>query len=203
VGLLTYQLTGTVTDASGKPVVGAQVSTRTLDRDYWTVSTLTDVNGTYSSLFTASSESTVDPVPFTVRVSVGNTVYQFLNEEFVYFPRLKSANLDIRLPPPGYAMAIPRAHSYPGAVYTGILAGAALGNVPIRPVSISWPDRGGRFTIVLPKAFAGRRVSLFEAQLALFSRFAARPGGAVALQSWPKELPADAPRDVASIQLPR
>ena len=42
VGLLTYQLKGTVTDADGKPVAGAQLSTRTLDRDYWTVSTETD-----------------------------------------------------------------------------------------------------------------------------------------------------------------
>ena len=42
VGLLTYQLTGTITDSDGKPVEGAQVSTRTLDRDYWTVSTVSD-----------------------------------------------------------------------------------------------------------------------------------------------------------------
>ena len=132
-GLLTYQLTGTVTDASGKPVTGAQVSTRTLDRDYWTISTPTDANGRYSSLFTASSESQADPVPFTVRVSMGNTVYQFLPQEFVFFDRLESATMDLRLPPTGYAMAIPRPVSYPGAVYTGIVAGARAREHPCTP----------------------------------------------------------------------
>ena len=63
VGLLTYQLTGTVTDSNGKPVSGAQVSTRTLDRDYWTVSTVTDAKGHYSSLFTASAEAPGEPGP--------------------------------------------------------------------------------------------------------------------------------------------
>ena len=74
VGLFTYQLTGTVVDSDGKPVVGAQVSTRTDDRDYWTVSTFTNSKGYYSSLFTASAETAGvpgAPVPFTVRVSKG------------------------------------------------------------------------------------------------------------------------------------
>lgn len=201
-GLLTYQLTGTVTDASGKPVTGAQVSTRTLDRDYWTISTPTDANGRYSSQFTASSESQADPVPFTVRVSMGNTVYQFLPQEFVFFDRLESATMNLRLPPTGYAMAIPRPVSYPGAVYTGIVAGAALGNTPVRPVSITWPDRSGRFEIVLPRSLAGKTVSLFESKLALFSRSTARPGAAIELGDWPRSLPADAPRGIASVHLP-
>jgi hypothetical protein len=201
VGLMTYRLTGTVTDSSGKPVSGAQVSTRTLDRDYWTVSTPTDGQGRYSSLFTASSEAPVDPVPFTVRVSIGNTVYQFLPEEFVYFERLKSARLDIRLPPTGYAMPIPHPQSYPGAVYTGVIAAVARGSKPVRPLSITWPDGSGRFRIVLPKDLAGQTVSLFEADVALFSPFKAVPGGPVALGEWPKSLPADAPRNVASVHL--
>jgi hypothetical protein len=201
-GLLTYRLTGTVTDGDGKPVSGAQVSTRTLDRDYWTISTPTDAEGHYSSLFTASSEKPVDPVPFTVRVSIGNTVYQFLAGEFVYFQRLKSASLDIRLPPTGYAMAIPRPRSYPGAVYTGVLAGLARGDTPVRPLSMTWPDRSGRFEIVLPPSLAGRTLSLFEDKLAVFSSVPAEPGGSVALAGWPSSLPADAPRALASIHLP-
>jgi hypothetical protein len=201
-GLLTYRLTGTVTDSDGKPVTGAQVSTRTLDRDYWTISTPTDDQGRYSSLFTASSETRDDPVPFTVRVSIGNTVYQFLPQEFVYFQRLRSATLDIRLPPPGYAMAIPRPESYPGAVYTGILAGLARGDTPVHPLSLTWPDRSGRFEIVLPKNLAGTTLSLFEAKLAVFSRMPARPGGQVALAAWPSSLPDDAPRGLLAIHLP-
>jgi hypothetical protein len=202
VGLFTYQLTGTVTDSNGKPVSGAQVSTRTLDRDYWTVSTPTDAHGYYSSLFTASSEASQNPVPFTVRVSIGDVVYQFLSQEFVYFERLQSAKLDIQLPPAGYAMALPRPRSYPGAVYIGTLAGAAVGNTPIRPVAITWPDRSGRFQITLPKRFAGKKVSLFEAKLTLFSPFEAKAGGRVALGDWPTSLPTDSPRDLVSVQLP-
>ena len=55
VHLLTYQLSGTITDASGKPVQGAVVITRTQDRDFWTHSSATDVNGHYSSFFAAST----------------------------------------------------------------------------------------------------------------------------------------------------
>ncbi len=86
VSRYTYQLTGTVTDSYGKPVADARVSTRTVDRDYWTVSSPTDAAGRYSSLFTASDEGGGNPVPFTVRVSKGDLVYQFLSEEFVYVP---------------------------------------------------------------------------------------------------------------------
>jgi len=203
VGLLTYRLTGTVTDANGKPVAGAQVSTRTLDRDYWTVSTPTDEGGRYSSLFSASSEAPIDPVPFTVRVSKGDLVYQFLPQEFVSFKRLESARLDIRLPPSGYAMALPRPEAYAGAVYTGILAGVTANGAVVKPLSLTWPDRSGRFEMVLPRRLAGRLVSLWEGKLTLFAREPAHPGGDVDLRDWPATLPADAPRDLDSIRLPR
>jgi hypothetical protein len=203
VGLLTYRLTGTVTDASGKPVVGAQVSTRTLDRDYWTVSAETDKRGFYTSLFTASAESPGNPVPFTVRVSKGDLVYQFLPQEFVNFQRLQSARLDIRLPPRGYPMALPRPMSYPGAVYTGIAVGVTQGpsDEVVRPVAATWPDAAGRFQLTLPQSLAGKTVALWEAKLNLFSRAIARPGGPVDLISWPKALPRDVPRDLVRVQL--
>ena len=202
MGLLTYKLTGTVTDGNGKPVAGAQVSTRTLDRDYWTVSTLTDASGHYDSLFTASAEAPGNPVPFTVRVSKGDVVYQMLSQEFVEFQRLKSATMDIRLPPRGYAMAIPLPHSFPGALYAGIVVGVTKGAAPVTPVSVTWPDRSGRFTITLPKRMAGQSVSIWEAKLNLFSVAEAKPGGAIDLQDWPTTtLPSNAPRDLASVKL--
>ena len=201
VGLLTYELDGTVTDADGKPVAGAQVSTRTLDRDYWTVSTFTDAQGRYSSLFTASAEAPGNPVPFTVRVSKGDVVYQFLSQEFVDFQRLKSARMDIRLPPPGYAMALPLPQSFPGALYAGIVVGVTLGAVPVHPVSATWLDRLGRFTLTLPKRVAGQSVSIWEARLNLFSVAEAKPGGAIDLRDWPATLPSDAPRDLAAVTL--
>ncbi len=202
VGLLTYQLTGTVVDANGKPVAGAQVSTRTLDRDYWTVSTLTDSQGRYSSLFTASAEAPGNPVPFTVRVSIGDVVYQFLSQEFVYFKRLESATLDIQLPPDGYAMAIPRPKSYAGAVYSGTLVGVSGKNgAPVRPVAETWPDRSGRFTITLPKGVAGQAVSLWEAKLTLFSQKPAAPGQPADLSSWSGSLPSNSPQNLATVKL--
>jgi hypothetical protein len=199
--LYSYELTGTVTDASGKPVAAARVSTRTLGRDYWTVSSPTDAQGRYESLFTASDAAGNDPVPFTVRVSKGDLVYQFLPQEVVQFQRLRSARMDLRLPPRGYAMVLPLPRSYPGAIYEGIVVGVAQGDVPVRAVSVTWPDAVGRFRLVLPRSLAGRKVSLWEAKLDLFSRAAAKPGGAIDLRDWPRALPADAPRDLARVTL--
>ncbi len=206
VGLLTYQLTGTITDSNGKPVVGAQVSTRTLDRDYWTVSTASDSTGHYDSLFTASAEVAGNPVPFTVRVSKGDTVYQFLPQEFINFQRLKSARLDIRLPPTGYAFALPMPTSYPGALYSGTVVGVTSAGAPVRPVAATWPStpvgrNEGRFSITLPKKMIGKSVSLWEDKLNLFSVSPAKPGGAIELQDWPATLPADAPRGLATVTL--
>lgn len=204
VGLFTYQLTGTVVDSDGKPVVGAQVSTRTEDRDYWTVSTFTNSKGYYSSLFTASAETAGvpgAPVPFTVRVSKGNLVYQFLPLEFVEFNRLQSAVLNIQLPPQGYPFALPLPRSYPGAIYQGVVVGVAQGDQAVRPVSTTWPDKTGHFSITLPKSMAGKTVSLWEGRLQMFSKAQAAPGGAIDLQSYPSALPADLPRDLQSITL--
>jgi hypothetical protein len=201
VGLLTYQLTGTVTGADGKPVAGAQVSTRTLDRDYWTVSTVTDSKGFYSSLFTASAEAPGNPVPFTVRVSKGDLAYQFLPQEFVYFQRLKSARLNIRLPPRGYAMGLPMPHSYPGAIYTGTVVGVTHGDTVVRPLSTTWLDRAGRFQIILPQKLAGQPVALWEGKLNIFSRHEAKAGATIDLVEWPKELAREVPRNLVQIQL--
>jgi hypothetical protein len=204
VGLFTYQLTGTVVDSDGKPVVGAQVSTRTEDRDYWTVSTFTDSQGRYSSLFTASAESAGTPgapVPFTVRVSKGDLVYQFLPLEFVEFDRLQSATLNIQLPPPGYPLALPLPRSYPGAIYQGVVVGVAQGDQAVRPVSTTWLDKTGHFSITLPKSMAGKTVSLWEGRLQLFSKAEAVPGGQIDLQNYPTTLPANVPRGLASITL--
>jgi hypothetical protein len=201
VGLLTYQLTGTITDSNGKPVEGAQVSTRTLDRDYWTVSTVSDATGRYDSLFTASAEVSGDPVPFTVRISKGDVVYQFLSQEFVNFRRLKSASLDIRLPPRGYAMALPHPRSYPGAIYAGTVVGVTSGGTSVRPVSATWPDVSGRFTITLPKSLVGKSVSIWEGRLNMFSVAEAKPGGAIDLKDWPAILPREVPRNLATVKL--
>ena len=46
--LYSYLLRGTITDANGKPVKGAVVTTRTADRQYWTQSRPSGANGSYA-----------------------------------------------------------------------------------------------------------------------------------------------------------
>ena len=202
VALSTYSLGGTVTDSNGKPVAGALVSTQTTDRDFWTVSTATDAQGHFTSLFTASDESNHDPVPFTVRIAVGNDIYQFLPDEYVYFRRLQSATLNLQLPPSGFPMALPLAQSRPGAIYVGTVVGAAESGHVIRPVAATWTDGNGDFSLTLPRTFAGKTVSLWEGTLDLFSVHPAMPGGPVDLHDWPSTLPPNVPRDILSVRLP-
>jgi len=202
VSLLTYSLSGTVTDSNGKPVVGAVVSTRTVDRDYWTVSSYTDKNGHYTSLFTASDEEGHNPVPFTIRIADGNDTYQFLPAEYVYFKALESSVLNLQLPPQGYPMALPLPKSYPGAIYTGTIVGATTANGQvIRPVKATWTDAEGNFTLTLPHSYAGKSVSLWEDGVDLFSVKAATPGGPVDLQSWPRILAPNVARNLATVKL--
>ena len=203
VSLETYSLSGTVTDSDGKPVEGAIVSTRTVDRDYWTVSTTTDSRGRFTSLFTASDEEGHNPVPITVRVAVGDDTYQFLPAEYVYFRALESAVMNVQLPPEGYAMALPLPKSYPGAIYTGTVVGAtSSGRKVIRPVKATWIDAKGDFSLTLPRSYAGKTVSLWEGELDLFSTEPATSGGPIDLRDWPRVLGSTIPRDLEKVKLP-
>src|SRR5207248_5284090 len=98
VVLYTYQLSGTVLDASGKPVQGAIVVTRTADRDFWTFSSPTDAQGHYSSFFSASDEQGADPVPLNVQVAVGSVSYGGATGTTFNFKRLRSATMNLQLP---------------------------------------------------------------------------------------------------------
>ena len=73
--LLSYRLSGRVTDASGNPIRGATVVTRTNDRDFWTFSEPSDANGRYNGFFPASDKSGNDPVEFAVQIAYGRTSY--------------------------------------------------------------------------------------------------------------------------------
>jgi hypothetical protein len=203
VRLYSYQLSGTVTDSTGKPVAGAVVSTRTNDRNYWTISTPTNAFGQYTSLFAASDESGDNPVPMNIEVAIGNIVHSFLPSEFVNFHPLRSARLNIHLPPDGYAMAPPLPRSYPGAIYQGLVVGVSgARSTTVRPLSATWPDRAGRFTITLPRAFDGHSVTLWEAELQLFSTRPAVAGSAIQLTNWPPTVPGTAPRTIEHLRLP-
>jgi alcohol dehydrogenase (cytochrome c) len=204
VGLYTYRLSGTITDPDGKPVQGATVVTRTVDRDFWTFSQPSNASGRYTSFFTASDKEGTDPVMFNVQVAVGPVSYTSGLGRDVPFKRLRSATLDIRLPagPPTTPLPLPKSESYVGATYQGVLVGVSGPKGVVKPVSARWPDRAGRFSLVLPRSVRGQTIRFWESTLQAFSAFPATPGGPVDLSTWPTGLSPRVPRDVASLHLP-
>lgn len=187
VHLLTYELSGTVTDAAGKPVQGAVVITRTQDRDFWTHSDATDANGHFSSFFAASDESSEDPVPLSVGVALGNVSYGGTQGTIVKFARLKSSTLNVQLGS-GTSYTVQPPSAYTGAVYSGLVVGVTVGGNVLKPVSERWPDARGRFSFVLPASVRGKTIAFWENLRQAFSHAPAVPGGAVDLTSWPHAL---------------
>jgi hypothetical protein len=78
------------------------------------------------------------------------------------FRKLRSAVMNIRLPSsPGGRMEVPQPKVAPGAIYEGLLVGVVGRGGPIRPISARWPDRSGRFQLVLPASLRGKTVVLW------------------------------------------
>src|SRR6266542_2944581 len=202
VGLYTYKLSGTITDAAGKPVQGAVVVGRTNDRDFWTFSSPTDADGHYSSLFHASDELDDDPVPINVGVALGQISYGGNVGTVVNFKRNQSATLDIQLRA-GTAYTIAKPSSYPGAIYEGPAVGVASGGRVIKPVAARWPDAQGHFSMTLPSSVQGKAISFWQSRRLFFSSFTATPGGKVDLGSWPSKLGRGTPSRLASLRVPR
>ena len=201
VVLYTYRLSGTITDASGKPVAGASVVTRTQDRDFWTFSVPSDSSGHYVSFFTASDETGANPVPLTVQVASGNVSYASPAGKNVDFAALRSATMNIRLPSsPAQPLALPAEQSFPGAVYEGILVGVSGPHGVVKPVSATWPDAAGRFRLVLPGSARGMPLRVWEDASTFFQVHAARPGGAVETAVWPSIPPGDQPQGLAVVR---
>ena len=202
VHLLTYQLTGTVTDASGKPVKNAVVITRTQDRQFWTHSSGTDASGHFASFFAASDQTDADPVPISVGVASGSTSYGGNVGTNVSFARLKSATLNIQLGS-GISYTVQPPSSYNGAVYSGLVVGVETSRGVVKPLAERWPDANGSFSFVLPASLRGRAVTIWESQRQAFSSFPAGPGGAIDLSAWPAQLGGAVPVGLATLKLPK
>jgi len=201
VVLYTYQLSGTITDASGHPVAGATVVTRTQDRNYWTFSTPSDANGHYVSFFTASDAAGENPVPLTVQVASGAISYASPTGKNVDFTQLHSATMDVRLPAsPGAPLALPTATSFPGAVYQGTIVGVSGPNGVVKPISATWPTANGSFRLVLPASVKGKPLRIWEDYSTFFQSSEARPGGPIDLGIWPRIPPGDQPQGLAVVQ---
>jgi PQQ-dependent dehydrogenase (methanol/ethanol family) len=200
VRLLTYRLSGTITDASGKPVQGAVVITRTQDRDFWTHSSATDASGRYTSFFGASDESAANPVPLSVGVALGNVSYGGNLGQVVNFARLKSATMNIQLGNgTSYTVQQPSAHA--GAVYSGLVVGVTAGGKVVKPLSETWPTTAGSFSMTLPASVRGRTLTFWQNQRQSFSSFPARPGGRMDISSWPGQLGDAVPTGLATLRV--
>jgi alcohol dehydrogenase (cytochrome c) len=203
VSLFTYRLSGRITGADGKPVAGATVVTRTVDRDFWTFSEPSDSNGNYTSFFAASDKSQDDPVPLSVQVAVGPVSYSSGLVPTVKFKRLRSARMDVQLPARvGGILPLPTSTSFEGAVYQGLLVGASVGGRVVKPLAAQWPDAKGRFRLVLPASARGKTVRFWQSSFQAFATFPARPGGAVDLRTWPAGLSPRVSTGTANLRLP-
>ena len=204
VSLFTYRLFGRITGADGRPVAGATVVTRTVDRDFWTFSEPSDANGNYTSFFAASDKSQDDPVPLSVQVALGPVSYSSGLIPTVKFKRLRSARMDVQLPARvGGVLPLPTSSPVDGAVYQGLLVGASAGGRVVKPVSAQWPDAQGRFRLVLPPSVRGKTLSLWQSSFQAFATFPARPGGAVDLRTWPAALSPRVSTGTAIVRAPR
>ncbi len=201
VALHTYQLSGQITDAAGKAVAGATVVTRTQDRDFWTFSQPSDSSGHYVSFFTASDESGADPVPLTVQVASGNISYASPAGKNVNFAALHSATMNVKLPAsPSAPLALPSATSYPGAIYEGTLVGVSGPSGVIKPISATWPDKNGRFTLVLPGTAHGKPLRVWEDYSTFFQTSNAHAGGGIDIGVWPSIPPGAEPQGLAVVR---
>jgi hypothetical protein len=199
--LTSYRLIGLVTDAQGGPVEGAIVSVRTGDRDFWTFSEPTDTRGAYLSVFGASDRLGSDPVPMTVRVSIGDESVSYLVDERVMFERLSSARMDITLPPEGFAPALPLPEPFVGAVYEGVIVGVSGDGLAATPVSNAWPEEDGRFEFTLPPGFSGSSLPLFVTPAEIFAAEGG-PGVRIDPVTWPAELDPTWPQELIPVDFP-
>jgi hypothetical protein len=203
--LYSFLLKGKVTYNDGRPAVGAVVTTRTNDRQYWTQSTPTNKNGDYASFLVAADQIGSDPVPMTVGVAIGPDAYAEPFGDSINFEKLKSHTLNIQLPAAARAplqKSTLKPEAMPGAIYQGLLTGVYGGGRLIAPLSATWPDANGRFQLVLPKSASGTTVKFWQAFRQFFSTKGATPGGPVDLAIYPKGIPSDAPQGIGSVKLP-
>ena len=153
VVLLSYRLSGTVTDSVGQARAGRDRghAART-DRDFWTFSLPSNANGRYVSFFSASDEQGSDPVQLNVQVAVGQRSYS-PGLQNVDFKRLRARRWtsSCRL-----RVSACRCRSRPpeaGAVYRGLIVGV-LG--PARRDQAAVGAVAGRAGAVLARAAARR-----------------------------------------------
>jgi hypothetical protein len=154
----------------------------------------------YTSFFPASDDTADNPVLISVGVAYGSTSYGGIAGTNVDFGRLTSSQLNIQLGTgTNYKLSPPT--PFGTAFYSGLLVGVASGENVVRPLSEIWPDKDGRFSMVLPAKARGRTLSFFEEQRRVLSRPAV-PGHTVDLTTWPRYVQAEFPRGLNALAVP-
>jgi len=195
VVLFAFRLQGMVTDANGKPVTDATVVIRSPGRD-WAASRKTDQNGRYSTFFWPTADE-----GWRVIVVRGDQVYQAPDNTTYTFPALSSASFDVKLNADGSTFTANQPKAIAGIIYDGVLVGVAANGNPVKPISATWPDERGQFSLVLPGSLAGQTVSWWEQPGAYFSPAEAKPGGSVDLTEYPTTLAPNVPSHFATLAL--
>ncbi len=109
--------------------------------------------------------------------------------------------MDVKLPAsPTTPLAEPTSSSYTGAYYNGVLVGVSGPGGVIKPISATWPDLRGRFTLVLPGSARGKPLRVWEDASTFFQTGAAVPGGPIQVGVWPSIPPGDQPQGLAVVR---
>lgn len=195
--IANYRVSGTVHDASGKPVKGAIVSLVADGGEQWSKSQPTDENGAYTLFFTPDEET-------LYRVTVGKTQYTLPPGRVFQFPQQSSLSVDVKLPATGTYIHDQsgdlRGHTTPGAVYTGIAVGVVdhQGN----PYYATAPTTDGRFTLTLPSdLWQSGKLAWFEREINAFTPEQVRPGSSLPA-AWTQQKPSSSDPQGLTVHLP-
>jgi hypothetical protein len=99
-------------------------------------------------------------------------------------------------------MAVPTTTPQAGAIYRGTLIGVSVGKGVVHPVSATWPDAKGRFSLVLPSSVRGKMLRFWQSDFQTYQTTDVEPGGKVDLTAWPTALSPRVPRDTAFLPAP-
>jgi hypothetical protein len=197
VSLFGYRLRGTLQAPGGN--AGYRVSTRSEDREIWSLASETDKDGAFSGTFLPRTGDS----DLNVEAYKGADVWMTEEPNSTHFEPLSSAVVTIKLDDMGM-LSVDDVKAEPGAIYEGVLVGVADGDQVIKPQAATWPTDGGAFTLIYRKGdLAGDDMQLWQSQRYVYQdNLDVRPGGSVDMGGYPDRLePAD-PRGLAHVTAP-
>ncbi|WP_276354237.1 carboxypeptidase-like regulatory domain-containing protein [Cohnella caldifontis] len=186
--LANYAIKGTVKDAGGNPVKGAEVSFYREHGEGWAKSAPSDENGAY--MFYTSPEEDEDA---TFQVFVGDTKYTLPENRVYHFPEDTSSQVDITLPAEGTVIVDKPptlvSQKTEGAVYWSQMYGLSVGEGV--SYTITLPDKDGSFVVTVPKSVWDQSPTFYETRYSRFLIDPIAPGDPVSSADIPAPQPGD------------